>query len=217
MKMLFVGAHPDDIEMGAGGLLASMAGRAECRVLVMADCEEQPGNRGITKEFRRSMDILGVEGYELAGIPNTEFPSHSARIRKALEDVRDSFKPDIVITHCIKNLHQDHRTVAQECLRAFRNTSILMYEDVKSTPNFVPSLIVSLSEEDLKRKLDAVHSYKTQERRYYYNDDFLSTLARFRGMRMNVRYGEGFEVYQFLYGNRGGKEEGLGKFIVKGG
>ena len=200
-RILFLGAHPDDIESGAGGLLVKILDKATPYVLVFSDCEEQPGNQGITEEFHLSMQTLGVkkDNYNLFDVPNTRFPSHSERIRKILEEHREKLKPDIVVTHSIPNTHQDHRTITEEALRVFRNHSILMYEDLKSTPGFTPNLIVSLTKEQLQRKIEALRCYKTQMRRYYFDFDYIKALATVRGKQMGTAHGEGFRVYQFLF------------------
>jgi LmbE family N-acetylglucosaminyl deacetylase len=201
MNILFLGAHPDDIESGAGGLLIKIIGKADCYVLVFSDCEEQPGNKGITKEFIKSMKVLGVKrgNYKLLDIPNTRFPVHAEKIRSLLEEYKEKWNPDIIITHEIKNLHQDHKTLTEEALRIFRNQSILMYEDLKSTPRFVPNLIVSLTKDQIEKKLKVLECYKTQYRRYYFDMDFIKALARVRGKQMEIEFGEGFRIYQFVF------------------
>ncbi|MBU0899141.1 MAG: PIG-L family deacetylase [Nanoarchaeota archaeon] len=199
MNILFVGAHPDDVEMGASGLLVKMSEKAECRVLVFSDCEEQPGNQGISQEFQNAMSILGVKESKLLNFPNTRLPEKNNEIRQVLEETKKEFNPDIVVIHDIDTLHQDHRTVSEECLRVFRNSSVLMYEDMKSVENFKPNLIVSLTPEQFNKKLQALDCYKTQERRYYYDLETIKSLARVRGKQMNAEIGEAYKIHRFIY------------------
>jgi len=198
---LFVGAHVDDIESGAAGLLAKLSNKMNCYVIAFSDCEDQPRNTGVSDEYRKSMGTLGIptERYFLKNMPNTKFPENSEKIRKILEKIRDEIKPDIIVTHDIENIHQDHKTVADECIRVFRNKTILMYEHVKSTPRFSPNLIISLTKEELDKKINALNCYETQKARYYWSDDFFKSLAKFRGKQMNVEFGEGFKIYQAVY------------------
>lgn len=200
-SVLFLGAHPDDIEFGASGFLLKISKRMRCFVLVMSDCEEQPGNKGITQEFKRSMETMGIErkNHALLDIPNTKFPENTERIRKSLEEYRERWEPDIVVTHCLENTHQDHKTLTEEALRVFRNCSILMYEDAKSTPGFAPNLIIGLNREELDKKIEVLECYKTQFRRYYFDMDYVRSLAKVRGKQMNLEYGEGFKVHQFVW------------------
>jgi len=199
MKILFIGAHPDDVESGAGGFLTKMKEHAERMVLVLSDCEEQKGNEGITEEFENSMKTLGVDKFTLLNLPNTGMPEKQTELRTELERVRDSFRPDIVVTHNINNTHQDHKTIAEACIRIFRDCSIFMYEDLKSTPKFVPNLIVSLSRDQLDKKIRALECYKTQFRRYYFDMDYVRSLAKVRGKQANKDFAEAFEIYQYVW------------------
>jgi LmbE family N-acetylglucosaminyl deacetylase len=199
MKVLFLGAHPDDVELGAAGLLAKLQPENEVKVIVFSDCEEQPGNQGITKELEKSMEAMEVRSYTLLDMANTRFPENAEKVRKILEKERDSWKPDAVVVHSINSIHQDHRTLAEECVRVFRNQSILMYEDIKSTPKFQPNLVVSLTKEQMEKKIRALNCYKTQLRHYYFDIDFIRSLAKVRGKLMNLEYGEAFEVWMAKY------------------
>ncbi len=197
IKILLLGAHPDDIESTASSFLIKRK-NIEPYVLVFSDCEEQPGNKGITEEFEESMSILKVKNYELLDIPNTKFPAYCEEIRSILENYKEKLMPDIVVTHEINNLHQDHKTLAEESIRVFRTHSIIMYEGLKSTPFFSPNLFIILTEEELEKKMEALKCYKTQYRRYYYDFEFIRALAIVRGKQMGAKYAEGFRIYQFI-------------------
>jgi len=203
MRVMFLGAHPDDIESGAAGLIMRMSSKAEISLLVFSDCEEQPGNRGITKEFEESMKVLGIdkENFKLLDFPNTKFPQNQERIRDTLEKYGKEWKPDVIVTHSILNTHQDHKTLTEEALRVFRNKSIIMYEDLKSTPDFVPNLILSLTREQFEEKLGVLRCYKTQARRYYFDPDYITSLAKVRGKQMGVEFGEAFHIHRFILQN----------------
>ena len=197
IKILLLGAHPDDIESTASSFLIKRK-NIEPYVLVFSDCEEQPGNKGITEEFEESMSILKVKNYKLLDIPNTKFPAYCEEIRSILENYKEKLKPDIVVTHEINNLHQDHKTLAEESIRVFRTHSIIMYEGLKSTPFFSPNLFIILTEEELEKKMEALKCYKTQYRRYYYDFEFIRALAMVRGKQIGAKYAEGFRIYQFI-------------------
>ena len=200
-RILFLGAHPDDFETGVGGLFAKLLGKMEYFHLVFSDCTDQPGNERSVQEFHDAMKTLGLdkERFRLLDIPNTKYPEHAADIRKAMEDCRDSFNPEIIVTHHIKNLHQDHICVTEQALRVFKTQSILMYEDLKSTPHFRPNLVVALTKEQLERKIKALECYKSQFRRYYHDMEYVKAMARVRGKRINAEFGEGFNIYQYAY------------------
>jgi LmbE family N-acetylglucosaminyl deacetylase len=199
-RILFLSAHPDDFEAGAGGFFtkARDSGK-ECFSFVFSECSEQKGNEGIVQEFHESMKTLGIGkgSFELMNLPNTKLPENSARIREAMERLRDEFKPDTVLVHDPENLHQDHRCVAEQTLRVFKTHSILFYQDMKSTPHFMPNMFSQLTNEQLERKIKALECYKTQLRRYYHDMEFVRAIARVHGKRINAEFAEGFRAYQY--------------------
>ena len=200
-RVLFIGAHADDFESGAAGLFLKLSGKAECFHIAFSACLEQPGNENCLQEFQESMKALGIpkDRFMLFDMPNTKYPENAARIREILEENRGPFNPDVIVTHDLKNLHQDHRCVTEQVLRVFKTQSILMYEDLKSTPHFTPNLIVSLTKEQIERKIKALECYKSQFRRYYHDMEYVKSVARVRGKRINAEFGEGFNIYQYAY------------------
>ena len=200
MKILIVAAHPDDIEFGMGGTLSLLVENKNIRfkVVVCSDCEEQPGNKGITKEFEQSMDFFGIDDYEILGLPNTKLPSVSDKIREKLELIKKEFEPDLVFTTSKKSIHQDHKIVAIEVERILRNIGILSFEDVKSCPNFLPSLYFTLDENHVNGKLKSLKFYKSQFNRYYHDDELLRSLLIFRGGQIGEKYAESFETIRLI-------------------
>jgi len=194
-----VGAHPDDIETGSAGfLIQSLRKGIDCYVLVFSDCEDRPGNHGISKEFEKSMSALSVQQNVLQHIPTTQFPNHHNSIRQCLEKYKEEYRPELIVTLSLNSIHQDHATVARECERVFRYQSVISYEDFKSTPRFNPNLYVPLSKEDLQRKVEIAMLYKTQHRRFYFNAENVEALARFRGVVAGVPFAEAYEVIRLI-------------------
>lgn len=199
-RILFLGAHPDDFEAGAGGFFIKMKDRIDYFHLAFADCTNV--NQKSPEEFRSSMRVLGMEKdkCELLMFPNTKLPQLDEKIRKALEKYRDEWKPDIVFTHYINNTNQDHKTVTEQVLRVFKTQSIIMYEDLIATPRFIPNLIVSLTKEQLGKKIKVLETcYSTQLSRFYHDMEYVRALARVRGKRIGSEFGEGFYIYQYGY------------------
>lgn len=199
-RVLFLGAHPDDMETGSAGLLMKLLGKAKCFHIVFTSGVEQPGNETIFEEFDEAMRILGMPkgSFEMKDIPNTRFPEHEAEIRKILEEARDKWCPDTIVTHYIPNLHQDHETVTKNVLRVFKTQTILMYEDFKSTPGFLPNLLIPLTQEEIEKKVRVLEAYRSQFRRYYHDMDYVRAIAKMRGKRVNLDYAEAFYVYQMI-------------------
>ena len=198
-RVLFLSAHPDDFETGAGGLLSKMANHIEPFNLVFSECSEQKGNEGIVKEFHESMKALGLKEsqFRLLSFPNTRLPESADKIREVMEQSREEFKPDTILTHDIENLHQDHKCVAEQALRVFKTESVLFYQDLKSTPHFTPNVFIPLPKESLERKIKALECYKTQFRRYYHDMEFVRATARVWGKRIGAEFAEAFRAHQF--------------------
>ncbi len=198
-RILVVGAHPDDIEYGCGATIAKYNKDAEIQSLVFAPCLEDPLNEGILKEYQKAMQILGVGEIANREMPRDTLQSYSQEIRDNLHNLKMKFNPDIVFCHSLGDLHQDHRIVANCCLTIFRDTStILAYEITRSTNHFVPDLYVALSKEDLNKKLEALQCYKTQYRRTYFKPRIVRSLAKVRGVPINMKYAEAFEIMRML-------------------
>ncbi len=199
-NVLFTGAHPDDIEIGSAGFLVKLLkNEKKVSCVVFSNCEEQEGNKGITKEFFKSMKTLGVNGeVKLLNFQNTKLYLSREKIRRVLERMKKTLKPELIVTHSVGNLHQDHKIVSEECLRVFRYSTIIAYEDPKSTVNFQPNLFVSLSEEEFNKKIEAIKCYKTQLRRKYYSPEIFATFCRMRGVQAGVKYAEGFEIVRMI-------------------
>jgi LmbE family N-acetylglucosaminyl deacetylase len=113
-------------------------------------------------------------------------------------NLRKEISPDVVFIPSLRDIHQDHATIANEALRAFKFDSILSYELPWNNLNFVTNSFVYLTDEQVSRKILALSCYKSQMHRSYANKEFISSLARTRGVQINVKYAEVFEVVRWI-------------------
>ena len=98
----------------------------------------------------------------------------------------------------LHDIHQDHTTIAQEGLRAFKNTTILGYELIWNNLTFNAQCFVKLREEDVEAKIKALVEYRSQGKRDYLSKEFIYSLAKSRGVQAGTGYAEAFEVVRLF-------------------
>ncbi|HNZ13867.1 MAG TPA: PIG-L family deacetylase, partial [Anaerolineaceae bacterium] len=180
-RVCFIGAHPDDIEIGAGALIAQIASKTELLCVTLSDNQKNPALKNLVEEHYRSMDVLGVqrEKVVLGQFETRRFPHARQEILEYLIDLNRQFRPDIVFVHTKADIHQDHGTVTEEALRAFRGTTVLGFDVIRSSYGFFPNFLVEVSAEDVEKKIAALSEYRTYDSRYYFNPEITrATLIR---------------------------------------
>jgi len=194
LSVLAVGAHPDDIEIAAGGTLLTLAARHPGMrvryVLLTGDPERQDEARGAARAFTPDAD-LEVELYHL---PDGRLPSAYAQVKEALEHVAKSFRPDVILAPSLRDAHQDHRIVGELVPTAFRDHVVLNYEIPKWDGDIGrPNLYVPLSDEVARRKSELLDKcFPSQLGRDWWDEETFLGLARLRGIECRARYAEAF-------------------------
>lgn len=202
---LVVGAHPDD-EIGCGGLIARLADEGiKVHHYYFSTCAASTRDRGfptnqLLEECEASRDILGIDqdGRGAFGYQVRTFPSFRQNILDDLIELRHLIDPSVVLTASRSDVHQDHSTLTNEVVRAFKFSTILGYEMPWNSLVSRHDLLVALSAEQLERKLDAAAAYKTQAGSSYFDPEFVKGLARVRGVQANTDYAEGLEVMRMV-------------------
>jgi LmbE family N-acetylglucosaminyl deacetylase len=202
-KVLFLGAHPDDIEIGCGALLAHMM--RECkdcdvRCVTLSDNQKNPKLKDLVAEHHASMGVLGVpeEKVILRDFETRNFPRDRQKILEYLYELNTNFHPDIVFAHSSADIHQDHGVVTTEALRAFRGKTVLGFDVLRSSYGFFPHFLVEVEEEDVEKKVRALAHYKTYSTVYYFDPDITrSTLVR-HGALAERPYAEGFDILRIV-------------------
>jgi N-acetylglucosamine malate deacetylase 1 len=111
---------------------------------------------------------------------------------------RQNLNPDLVLMPSLNDIHQDHATIAQEGLRAFKGSTILGYELIWNNLTFNTTAFIDLNEEQIQKKCDSLKEYKSQASRDYMSEDFIFSLAKTRGVQIGVKYAESFEVVRLV-------------------
>jgi LmbE family N-acetylglucosaminyl deacetylase len=199
-KVLFLGAHPDDIELGCGALIAHIADQTEVMCVTLSDNQKNPQLNNLVEEHYRSMETLGIQRDHviLGPFETRRFPHARQEILEYLIQLNHSFHPEIIFVHTKADIHQDHGTLTEEALRAFRGTTVLGFDVIRSSYGFFPSFLVEVSEADVEKKVAALHQYKTYVEKYYFNDSVTrATLIR-HGAMAERAFAEGFDILRIV-------------------
>jgi len=199
-RVCFIGAHPDDIELGCGALIAHIVRQTDILCVTLSDNQKNPELKNLVEEHYRSMAVLGVpkDRVILGQFETRRFPHFRQEILEYLIHINRTFQPDLVFVHTKADIHQDHATVTEEALRAFRGTTVLGFDVIRSSYGFFPSFLVEVTEEDVEKKIAALAEYKTYQNRYYFDPKITrATLIR-NGAICERPYAEGFDILRIV-------------------
>ena len=196
-RVLALGAHADDIEIGCGGtvlrLVETYPDLEWWWVVLSAHGERRQEAQASADGFLQPAQEPNVV---LREFKDGFFPYLGGEVKTFFEELKAQVAPDLVLTHTRGDLHQDHRLVAELTWNTFRDHLILEYEIPKYDGDLgAPSVFVHLSEATCRRKIDYLlrHFVSQRSRRWFTADLFLS-LLRLRGMESNspTQYAEAF-------------------------
>ena len=204
-NILVLAPHTDDGELGAGATINYLIEKGKNVVYAAFSTAEQSVPKGFPKdilktEVKSATEKLGIKPENLL-IYNYEVRKLSYARQEILEDLlkiknRQSF--DMVFMPSLHDIHQDHTTIAQEAVRAFKNTTLLGYELIWNNITFDTQCFVKLEQRHIDAKVEALKEYKSQGIRNYLSSDFITSLARTRGVQVGCEYAEAFEVVRLF-------------------
>jgi LmbE family N-acetylglucosaminyl deacetylase len=197
LSLLLLGAHSDDIEIGAGGTILSLI--ASGVKLNVHWCVLSAGGQRTAEATASAEAFLkgaGETAIEVAEFEDSYFPSQSRAIKRWLMELRARVDADVVFTHARLDAHQDHREVNQLTWNVFRDHLVLEYEIPKWDGDLCqPNAYVPLTADMLERKIDLLHThFGTQRSKDWFDRETFRGLARLRGMecRAPELHAEGF-------------------------
>jgi LmbE family N-acetylglucosaminyl deacetylase len=192
MNVVGIGAHPDDIEIGAGGSIALHRTRGDAvQFLILTNGGELAEPESRKREAKRSAEILDVEDLHFLDYEDTKVP-YDHDIVKRIDDHLEDFGTDRVYAHTQEDTHQDHRNTALSTIAAARGVNeVLAFESPSTRSSFSPQYYKPLPESVLEQKI------KSQREKKYLESEAMKGLARFRGRQANSRYAEAFQVIRF--------------------
>jgi LmbE family N-acetylglucosaminyl deacetylase len=192
LSVLALGAHPDDIEIGAGGLLLRLAGSTlRARYVVLTGTAERHQEaRNAARAFMPGADV-SVELYDL---PEGRFPAAWGSVKEILESVARSCSPDVILAPSPGDAHQDHRTIGEIVPTVFRDQLVLSYEIPKWDGDMErPSVYFPMTSDVARRKVELLHKcFPSQRARDWWDDEVFLGMARLRGIECRAPYAEAF-------------------------
>jgi LmbE family N-acetylglucosaminyl deacetylase len=200
LSVLALGAHPDDVEIAAGGTLLSLAERHHGMrvryVLLTGTAERQQEARAAARAFTPGADLE----VELHDLPDGRLPAVYGQVKEVLEDIAASFMPDVILAPSLGDAHQDHRTVAELVPTAFRNQLYLAYEVPKWDGDMArPNAYFPLTDEIARQKVELLGKcYPSQQGRDWWGEETFLALARLRGMECRAHYAEAFSCSKLV-------------------
>ena len=204
MKVLCLGAHSDDIEIGCGGtILKAVKTRPNlefCWVVFSGDAERAAEAESSAKAFLR-----GADGQKVIckKFKDGFFPFVGGEIKEYFEELKRTFTPDIVFTHYRDDRHQDHRVISDLTWNTFRDHLILEYEIPKYDGDLgSPNLFCHLDEQLCRRKAELLtEHFKSQRSNHWFSDQTFFSIMRIRGIESNApgRYAEAFHVRKMTF------------------
>ncbi|MHA2064242.1 MAG: PIG-L deacetylase family protein [Candidatus Thorarchaeota archaeon] len=200
-NVLVLSPHTDDMELGAGATVRMLVeSGANVKSVVFSDCKESVDTTKypddiLRKECTAAASDLGIYDLTIYSYPVRKFPGIRQEILENIYRLRKETDFDLVLTPWKGDLHQDHRTVAKEALRAFMKTksSIIAYPIPGNCPGFTPRFYVPVTPEKLQAKIDLLYKYESQVvRRHYFSTDAIKAWMGTFGIDIGVTYAEGF-------------------------
>jgi len=199
-KVLFLGPHSDD-EWGCSASLSKFVEEGvEVYCAVFSFCEEsvpEGYDKDILKhEYNNSMSVLGVKSDNIFkfNFKVRYFKKYRQEILEEMVAINSKIKPDLVLLPSLYDIHQDHSVIAIEGVRAFKNCSIFGYEQPQNNFSFNNTGYIVVDDKHIDKKIESIKCYISQSHRNYVTDVFIRGLASMRGVQINEKFAEMFEV-----------------------
>ncbi len=204
-RILVLAPHTDDGEFGCGGTISKFIDEGnDVYYAAFSACQQSvlpqfPSDILIT-EVKEATKILGIkkENLLLFDYDVRTFGYQRQDILDDLIKIRAEIQPELIFMPTITDIHQDHHTIAEEGMRAFKFNSILSYELPWNNFSFSTSCFVHLEEQYIQTKVNALQAYQSQAHRSYSDEDFIRSLARTRGVQIGSKYAEAFEIVRWI-------------------
>jgi len=204
-RVLVLAPHTDDGELGCGGTIVKflLTGK-QVYYVAFSTCRESVP-KGLPEwtlrdELGKATAVLGIpkENVIILDHQVRHFPENRQLILDDLIKIGNKVNPDLVLTPSPHDIHQDHSTIAQEAMRAFKRICILGYELPWNNYTFNNQAFSKLEKHHLEKKIEALACYKSQRLRNYFQKDYLLGISRAHGVQIGCEYAEVFETVRWI-------------------
>ncbi|NUT34675.1 MAG: PIG-L family deacetylase [Hamadaea sp.] len=189
-----IGAHPDDIEIAAGGLLLTLAQAAPGVRVHYVLCTGSPVRQAEARAAAGALLPDADLSFALHDLPDGRLPGHWGQVKQIMQYAAAELTADLVIVPWTGDAHQDHRLLGELALSAFRDQLVLHYEIPKWDGDLGrPAVYLPLADETARRKVEVLNaSFPSQKSHDWWDDEVFLGLMRLRGMECRSRYAEAF-------------------------
>ncbi len=196
-KILCMGSHCDDIEIGCGGTILRLTKEhPDCHVHWLIFSSTVPRKREALESARLFLKGARKKKIVVRSYRDSFFPAIGQQIKEEFEKLKKEFSPTLVLTHYRHDLHQDHRLICELTWNTFRNHLILEYEVPKYDGDLgSPNFFVHLDDATCQKKIRYVlHTFRTQEQKPWFTEDTFRAILRLRGVESNApgKFAEAF-------------------------
>lgn len=204
--ILVLAPHTDDAEFGCGGTIAKLLDEGkDVYCVAFSICKESvpPGFPSdiLKSELLKSMLSFGIQSDRVFVLdyPVRRFNEHRQDILEDMIRIRKAIEPSVVFAPSVHDIHQDHNTIAEEAMRAFKQRTLFAYEVPWNHFTFNNQAFFKLEKSHVDRKIRAISNYETQKFRSYSGPEVICSQARARGAQIGCEYAEVFEVVRAIF------------------
>jgi LmbE family N-acetylglucosaminyl deacetylase len=203
-KVLCLGAHSDDIEIGCGGMVLKLQedypDLEVCWVVFSSDKVRSEEAKESAKAFLQGAKASRIE---VLNFQDSFFPYTGKEIKEYFIQLKREFSPDLIFTHYRNDLHQDHRLISELTWNSFRDHLIFEYEIPKYDGDFgTPNFFVPLREELCRKKIQNIlDNFSSQAEKQWFSEETFRAILRLRGIEINSPslYAEAFYCKKLVY------------------
>jgi LmbE family N-acetylglucosaminyl deacetylase len=194
LKILCLGAHSDDIEIGCGGTILRLCESHPVEIVWVVFSAGKIREQEAKKSANLFLKDSSAKQVIIKNFRNGFFPYTTVEIKEYFEELKEICNPDAIFTHYSKDLHQDHRLISDLTWNTFRNHWILEFEIPKYDGDLgAPNVFFELNEDTCLKKCNhIIQCFKTQKEKHWFTSDTFLSLMRLRGVESVTRYAEAF-------------------------